>query len=58
MRDKDKKDKDSDGECKNRGSKRNSEGGIPKSNGVIRGLSSMEVPCLSNSMKPTTFFTV
>lgn len=53
-----KKNEDSNGEWKNRGSKHNSEGGMPKSNGLIQGLSSMEVPCLSNSMKPTTFFSV
>lgn len=39
---KEKKDKDSDGECRNRGSKRNGEGGMPKSNGLIQCLSSME----------------
>lgn len=37
-----KKDKDSDGEYKNRESKRNGEGGMPESNGLIQGLSSME----------------
>lgn len=36
------KDKDSDGECKNRGRKRNGEGGMPESNVLIQGLSSME----------------
>lgn len=36
------KDKDNDGECKNRGRKRNGEGGMPESNVLIQGLSSME----------------
>lgn len=35
-------DEDADEEYKNRGSKRNGEGGMPESNGLIQGLSSME----------------
>lgn len=53
-----KKDKGSDGECENLESKRNTEGRITKTNGLIQGLSSTGVLCLSNSMKQTTFFFV